>query len=116
MFAAYPAGQVAPTPPATPPVTPPTADVRVGENGYIHGIDGMLDQISGALVRQALPIIQRDKDLQVTVGGAIGTSAGRVLAQPLWIIAGIAAVYVGWQIFKPHTRENPRRNPRRSRR
>ncbi len=65
----------------------PTAD----PTGRIPGIDGMLDQVAGAVVRQAvpalrdqiLPVLQNDRALQRTVGRA----AGEALAQKLWPFA-----------------------------
>lgn len=108
---------------STTSTTPSSSDVSVGANGYIHGIDGMLDQISGALLRQAkteiLPTLQNDRALQETIGRA----AGKAMAKPLWVIAGIAAVFVGWTIWqtsdirverRPVVRSNPRGGQRRS--
>lgn len=100
---------------AAPPVSsvpaPSPAPIYVGSNGYIHGIDGMLDQISGALVKQAMPIIQQDRSMQET----IGYGAGKALAKPLWVLSGIAAVWVGWQIYQsryPRVRRRTRRSTR----
>lgn len=96
----------APVPAAPPPAaaTPASSDIRVGANGYIYGIDGMLDQIAGACMRQAktelLPVIQQDYKMQATVGRA----AGAAMARPLWVIAGIAAVYVGYKIYQDRRR------------
>lgn len=96
--------------PAPAPTSAP-APVTVGADGRISGIDGMLDQISGALLRQAkteiLPTLQNDRELQTTVGRAIGKS----LANPLWVMAGVAAVYVGWVIWS--NSQKPRSNPAR---
>lgn len=106
--------QAPPLPPATAPLappaaaTPPSAEIRVGADGYVHGIDGMLDQIASALMRQArteiLPTLQRDRTLQATIGAA----AGRELARPLWALAGIAAAYVGWQFWRAASAGNAR--------
>jgi hypothetical protein len=102
------------TPPSLTPApvpasqTPANSQIYVGNQGYIHGIDGMLDQISGALVRQAMPIIQGDAQMQQNIGYA----AGRALAKPLWVMAGIAAFYVGWSMYK----SKPKTRSRRSRR
>ena len=89
-------GQASP-PPAAPA---PPADIRVGDNGYIHGVDGMLDQIASALTRHAvpalreqiLPVIQADQTMQARVGQA----AGSAMAQRLlpWIVVGVSAVGV----------------------
>lgn len=76
------------------------APIVVRSDGSIAGIDGMLDQIGGALVRQfrteLWPVVRADTQLQQTVGSA----AGRELAKPLWALAIIAGVYVGWKIYK----------------
>lgn len=73
-------------------------EAAVGPDGHVYGIDGMLDQVAGALARQArtelLPAIQADRELQETIGRA----AGREVAKPLWILAGLAAVYVGYRL------------------
>lgn len=108
------ASSMQPAPSSTAPSSPP---ITVDSNGYIHGIDGMLDQISGALLRQArteiLPTLQNDRALQTTIGRA----AGKALAKPLWVIAGIAAVYVGWTIWQSGDgqRSTTRANPTRRR-
>lgn len=88
-----PAGQAAPEPPP----------VGVAPDGRITGVDGMLNQIAGALADQAgpmiardvLPILQQDRALQREVGSA----AGREMAKPLWVLAGVAALYVGWRVW-----------------
>lgn len=107
-----------PAQPAT-PAPAPTPPIQVAENGYVYGIDGMLDQICGALARQGkhewLPVLQRDKDLQATVGASIG----RELAKPLWVIAFLIAGYAGYKIWTRSSRTSVRTNPshyRRSRR
>ncbi len=73
----------------------------VGTDGYIHGIDGLLNQISGALVRQAkteiLPTLQSDTAFQRTVGSAVGAE----IAKPLWFLFGVAAIYAGWKMTRP---------------
>lgn len=79
---------------------PESSQIRVGENGYIHGVDGMLDQIGGALmkhagpmiVRDVLPAFQQDKQLQVTIGAAMGRSIAEEL-QP-WIVVGVGAISI----------------------
>jgi hypothetical protein len=76
------------------------ADIRVGENGYIHGVDGMLDQVAGALmkhagpmlVRDVLPLVQQDAPMQARVGQAMGDAvASKVLP---WVIVGASALGV----------------------
>lgn len=96
-MAAQPSYAPAPTYAATQPSTTPAVVSQA--NGYVPGIDGMLSQVSGALVQQAktqiLPVLQQDRELQRTIGKA----AGREIAKPLWVIAGVAAIYVGWRVF-----------------
>jgi len=74
--------------------------ITVLPNGAISGIQGMLDQIAGALVRQArvelLPVLQADQNLQRTIGSAIGEK----IAKPLWVIAGTVVLYAGWKVYR----------------
>lgn len=78
-------------------------DLSVMPDGRISGIDGMLDQISGSLAKQVvpllrteiLPILQNDLRLQATIGAAVG----REVARPLWALVAIAALYGGWKIY-----------------
>jgi|SRR5579859_2564980 len=95
----------APTP------TTPSAP-QVSENGYVYGIDGMLDQICGALARQGkqewLPALQADTNLQQNIGAGIGSE----LAKPLWVIAIVIAGYAGWKMWtRGRSRESVRTNP-----
>lgn len=73
----------------------PSAQISVGQNGYVHGIDGMLHQIAGAFVKEAMPVLQKDKAMQVTIGQA----AGAQIAQPVWWLAIIAALVGGAYIY-----------------
>lgn len=83
-----------------PPAPPRAEDIRVGKDGRIHGVDGMLDQIAQALTRHAgpmlardvLPIVQRDEALQARVGQAAGVAMADTLKP--WVIAGAAALGV----------------------
>jgi hypothetical protein len=80
--------------------TPDPAPIVVRADGSIAGIDGMLDQIGGALARQfrteLWPVIRADQALQQHVGRAVG----RELAKPLWVLAGVVGLYVGWKVYK----------------
>lgn len=67
--------------------TPESAKVYIGEQGYIHGIDGMLQQVARAFVGEAMPHVQGDREMQARVGRAIGQE----VAKPLWVLAGVAA-------------------------
>ena len=85
---------------APPAALPATEDIRVGKDGRIHGVDGMLDQIAQALTRHAgpmlardvLPIMQRDEALQARVGQAAGVAMADTLKP--WVIAGASALAV----------------------
>lgn len=76
---------------------PPSAEIRVGENGRIHGVDGMLDQIAGALVKHArpmlledvLPVVRSDVQMQQRIGAAIGKTMADELRP--WIVIGTVA-------------------------
>ena len=82
---------------AIPSAPPPSAEIRVGENGRIHGVDGMLDQIAGALVKHArpvlledvLPVVRSDVQMQQRIGAAIGKSMADELRP--WIVIGTVA-------------------------
>lgn len=121
----WPASQVATSgssdrnvPPTAPASPTPQSD------GRIAGIDGVLDQIAGAVTRQVvpivrdtvLPIIQRDKELQKTVGEAIGRGAVRSLRPFLWVIAGSVAViaYAYWKSKNVDRGSEPQLRSKRS--
>lgn len=77
--------------------------IQVRADGSITGIDGMLDQISASVGRQilpmlrdqVLPVLQNDRQLQMTVGRA----AGQQIAKPLWALAIVTGTYLGWKIY-----------------
>lgn len=85
-------------PPPSP--APPASDIRVGANGYVHGVDGMLDQIASALARHAgpmlvrdvLPTVQSDTAMQARIGQAAGTAIADRWRP--WIILGASALGV----------------------
>lgn len=92
-----------PEPPRAEPLTPRSpngADIRVGKDGRIQGVDGMLDQIAGALsrhagpmlVRDVLPAVREDTALQTRVGAAVGQAMASRLAP--WIALGAGALGV----------------------
>ena len=77
-----------------PPPSPRPVDLLslgMGPDGRIAGLNGIMDQIAAAVVRQLrvqlLPSIVNDKELQRTVGEA----AGIALADRLWPFAAVAA-------------------------
>lgn len=71
------------------PDAAPVSTPQVSPNGAITGIDGMLDQVSGSLVRQA-----QDAGVPAEVGAAIG----REIARPLWLLAGVVTGYVVYKV------------------
>ena len=115
-----PAGQ------AKSPATVPTASAPT--NGRVAGIDGVLDQIAAAVMRQAqplvkdtvLPAIKNDPELQKNLGQGIGRGLGQQISAPIWIVAGalgiLAVVAVVHAARAPRGRQRPssRRNSRRS--
>lgn len=90
--------------------TPPSAEIRVGDNGYIHGVDGMLDQIASALTRHAgpmlvrdvLPVVRQDHELQARVGGIVGDRIAKELQPYLLIGAGALAIIAAIQLARWH--------------
>ena len=84
----------------TSPSPPPSGDIRVGENGFVHGVDGMLDQIASALTRHAgpmlvrdvLPVVQSDQAMQARVGQAVGQAMSERFMP--WIIVGTGALAI----------------------
>lgn len=95
------------------PGTPETARIRIGEHGYIHGIDGMLQQVARAFVGEAMPHVQGDREMQARVGRAIGQE----VAKPLWVLAGVAAAAgLIYLVSKASERPAPCRGDRGGRR
>lgn len=100
---------IAPTPP---PAPPPSAEIRVGENGRIHGVDGMFDQIASALARHAepmfarlaredvLPAIRQDAALQQRMGSAAGEALGRQIQPYLLVGVGALSVLAGLALYR----------------
>ena len=87
---------------------PPSAEIRVGDDGRIHGVDGMLDQIAGALMRHAGPMIARDvmpavredPALQTRVGQAVGQAVGQEIRPYLLVGAGALALIAAVQFTR----------------
>ena len=110
-----PAKEASPQPTQTPD------EIRVLPDGRIQGADGLLEQISGHVMRQVrqeiLPEIQRDTALQERVGLAIGRGAAEETSFWLKAITVIGAVIAWKMITAPEpARPNPTRRVRRSRR
>ena len=80
------------------PTVPESAEIKIGEHGYIHGVDGMLHQVAGVvmqhagpmLVRDVLPAVRADKQLQARVGAAVGQEIAQQV-QP-WLAIGAGAL------------------------
>lgn len=121
----YPlAATPAPAPPPAPlPAQAPSAEIRVGPNGYIHGVDGMLDQIAAALsrhagpmiVRDVLPAVRADRQLQARVGAVVGQAIAQTLQPYLLVGAGALAILAAIQLGRWHREQRPtaRRGPSR---
>lgn len=118
---AAPAGQTATA--ATPGQQPIT--IQFMPDGSVSGLNAV-DQVASAFMRQIvpaikdgiLPIIQRDKELQRTIGEAAGRGAVKALRPYLIVVAGAAAfvAYAYWRSTQRDGRENPSRTRRFSRR
>jgi len=87
-------------------LAPTLPDIRYNADGSIQGIDGLLDQIAGAVARRFVPILrqeilpalQEDRDMQTRIGRGIG----REIAMPLWAIAIGGALYGGIKLYERH--------------
>lgn len=89
---------------------PDSAQVRIGEQGYIHGIDGMLQQVARAFMGEAMPHVTADREMQARVGRAIGQE----VAKPLWVLAGVAAAAgLIYLVSKAAEQPAPKRGRRR---
>lgn len=101
----------------TPTTVPATADVGLDADGRIRGIDGMLDQVAGAAMRQARvelwPAWQADTAMQRTVGEAVGRGAASALAP--WVALGATSLAVGAAalVFRAWRGATVRDNPSR---
>lgn len=103
------------------------ANIGLAEDGRIRGIDGMLDQVAGAAMRQARielwPAWQADTAMQRTVGDAVGRGIGRGAADALapWVAIGATSLAVGaaalvfraWHARPARSTQNERSNPSR---
>jgi hypothetical protein len=105
----YPPPAPAPAPVGHTIATTSAPDLRFGSDGRIVGLDAVLDQIVGAVGRQvtplvrdvALPIIQRDKELQKTVGAAAGKALAQELKPFLWVGLGLLVIIAAGRIIRP---------------
>ena len=108
-----------PTSTTVPATVPTTADVGLDADGRIRGIDGMLDQVAGAAMRQARvelwPAWQADTAMQRTVGEAVGRGAASTLAP--WVALGATSLAVGAAalVFRAWRGTTVRDNPSRQR-
>ncbi len=99
-----PAGAPAPTATAGDITAPAPPDA----GGRVEGIDGMLDQISAALAKQAGPMIARDlwplfqadTAMQERMAAAAGEAAAAKLRPWIALAAGSIAVYVAVKVLR----------------
>ena len=118
--------ETAPQPQPVTPRSPNGADIRVGPNGRVEGVDGMLDQIAAALsrhagpmlVRDVLPAVREDAALQARVGAAVGQAMASRLAPWIALGAGALGVLAFVQVvrWRQERREQPRREQPKRRR
>ena len=124
---AWPLGQAAaPSPGPAPiaPKNPQAAEIRVGPNGHIEGVDGMLDQICSALTRHAgpmlvrdvLPAVRQDTALQKNIGAAVGQTVASELSPWIAIGAGALGVLAIVQVLRWRQAAQTRQAASRSRR
>lgn len=104
------------------PLSPPSPnpEIRVGDDGRIHGVDGMLDQIAGALMRHAgpmitrdvLPAVREDPALQTRVGQAVGQAVGQEIRPYFLVGAGALALIAAIQLGLWYGQRQAGRRPR----
>ena len=117
------ASQDAPPPAPITPKNPQAAEIRVGPNGHIEGVDGMLDQICAALtkhagpmlVRDVLPAVKADTGLQKNIGAAVGQTVASELSPWIAIGAGALGVLAIVQVLKWRQASREQARPRRRR-
>jgi len=82
---------------AAPPVTMDAA-------GRLVGVDGVLNQVAGAVAAQAarvlLPPLQADRELQRTIGAAAGRAIYREARPVVWTVAGAILATCGVLIYR----------------
>lgn len=75
-------------------------DAAAPDGGRVPGIDGVLDQIAGAMMRQArTELVPALRDDAVFIE-RIGTAIGREVAKPTWLIVAFSAAGLAWQISR----------------
>lgn len=73
-------------------------------DGSIPALQGVINQASGSLAQQlipvirneVLPVLQNDRELQLT----IGRGAGEEIAKPLWLMVVMVGGYITWQMLE----------------
>lgn len=97
---AWTGAETAAAPAPITPRAPNAPDIRVGPNGHIQGVDGMLDQIASALTRHAGPMLVRDVlpavQSDVAMQERMGAAAGQAMADKIlpWVTLGAGALGV----------------------
>lgn len=92
-----PSGQATPAD-TTPPAAPAPVPSQSGTDRIVASIETAARQLGPLLTGTVIPILQRDKELQRTLGAAAGRAAIEEVKPILWFIAGTmaAGVFVYW--------------------
>lgn len=74
------------------------SNIALRSNGSISGIDGMLDQVAGAVTKQVraqiLPVVQQDRELQRNLARGLGEGLGDKLS-PAAMVAAAGLLLIG---------------------
>lgn len=74
------------------------SSIALRSNGSISGIDGMLDQVAGAVAKQVrthiLPVVQQDRELQRNLARGLGEGLGDKLS-PAATVAAVGLLLLG---------------------
>lgn len=89
-----------------------TPHIAFAPDGSITGVDGLLNQIAGALARQAVPLIrtellpalEQNTAIQDRIGAAAGREAVRELKPYLWTVTGAVVLAVGVYLYRGRSR------------
>lgn len=80
------------------------SNIALRDNGSISGIDGMLNQVAGAVTRQVreqiLPVVQNDRDMQRNLARGLGEGIGDKLSPAAMVAATALLVLAGCYAYK----------------